>query len=171
MNSAFLTHSVNLKNRVIIFLACILTMIFFTSCKTSKFGLNSKELQFLASKTNNNKMIKSEIFHDKKAIKKHRDNGVYVVKITQDNVCIDDTGLIKSRASAIAKAVNQFMNHRESYKYFDVQFESEMTHLKRNALNEIPSCYSTVRMPINSLDKPVIKSMTNSMDIQSNYYR
>jgi hypothetical protein len=168
VNSSFSIRCINVKNWSAIFLACILGLSYLTSCGTTKFGLNSKELEYVAK---TNKLLKLEIFHDKKAIKKNRNNGVYVVKITQDNTCINDTGLIKSRASAFAKNIISFMNHRESYKYFEVQFESEMTHLKRNTMNEIPTCYCTVRMPINSLDKPIIKSMTNTMDNQSNYYR
>lgn len=168
LKSSFPILYSNIKNGIIIFLAGILFIIFFASCGTTKFGLNSKEVEYVAK---TNKLLKLEIFHDKKAIKKNRHNGVYVVKITQDNTCINDTGLIKSRACAFAKNIILFMNHRESYKYFDVQFESEMTHLKRNALNEIPKCYCTVRMPINSLDNPIIKSMINTMDNQSNYYR
>jgi hypothetical protein len=149
--------------RLILFISFLL--LFFVSCKSSKFGLNKDEQNLVSASSNKN--ITYKIYHDKNAIRSNKKNGVYFMKLTGYGLCSRDSNYIKKGAIALAERVIKIMNFKNSYEYIDVEYENISYGGPNNALDEQPVCINIVRLPIANLSLAYLRERINTHDNNS----
>jgi hypothetical protein len=100
----------------------LLLSISFISCRSSEFCLNKAEQHF--RRKSSNKSITYRIYHDKKAIKRRKKNGVYFIKVTGYGLCSGDSSYLKKGATILAEKLTKIMNFKTSYRYIDIAYEN-----------------------------------------------
>ena len=152
----------------IAFVVLLVLLLLFSACSPGRFGLNKEEADYI-SRANKRQTV--QIFHDKKAIKNATHKGVYYVKVTEDNICLLDTNTIKAKALSVAAKVNSFMNYKEQYEFIDVEFNSTVKDGKPTAIGDQPSCYYTLRIPLNNISVAIFRNSINTYDNASSFRR
>ena len=149
--------------RLILFLS--FALLFFVSCKSSKFGLNKDEQNLVSASSNKN--ITYKIYHDKNAIRFNKKTGVYFVKLSGYGLCSRDSDYIKKGAIVLAKKLTKIMNFKSSYEYIDVEYENISYGGPNNTLDEQPVCVNIVRLPIANLSLAYLREKINTHDNNS----